>query len=372
MKKRRKKGTGSIAQRADGIWQFSIDLGKDTDGRRQRVHFYAASRAAVLRKVADERAAGGLRPRAKGTVAEWVERWLRDDVKPNRSPNTYAQYESVWRVHAAPLLLRLSLQKLDVEHVERLYSSLRDRGVSSAIVQRVSVVLARAIQVAIKRGYYLKRNPFVVVDKPAHHAKEAKALSLKEARRFLAAAQGTRFEALWIVLLTSGLRLGEALGLEWHDVDFDKGTLSVRQGLQEVNGYSRVGKLKTPSSKRLVKLGAFATAALLRRKDAAKSEKGHNSPFIFTTSTGGHPRRSNLRQKYFQPICETARITGLTIHGLRHSMTSLALSEGVPTKTVSSRLGHMTTRMTLDRYGHVIDGADEAAAEAIDGLFERS
>jgi integrase len=371
--RRRAKGEGSILQRADGTWQFSLGLGNDAAGKRQRKYLYASTRGALLRKIADETAKGGgsIRPRAKGTLGEWVERWLRDDVKPNRASNTFAQYETMWRVHAAPIVASSSLEKFGVSQVERLYAELREQGVGSATIQRVGVVLSRAVEVAIRRQSYFKPNPFRLVDKPRHRHKEARSLSVAEAQRFLEHAQGTRYEALWTLLLTTGLRLGEALGLEWKDVDLDRARIAIRQGLVEVNGYAKTGPLKTKSSRRQVELGATAVKALKRRRVTTREEQ-HGSSFVFTTRTGGHPRRANLRQRYFRPILAAAKIGGMTINALRHSMTSLALAEGVPAKTVAARLGHSTTRLTLDRYGHLMSGADRQAANTLDALLKRA
>lgn len=370
MAKRRAKGEGSIVERPDGVWQFSIDLGKDEAGKRQRKYVYAKTRAELQRKVADETARGGgtMKPRAKGTIGEWMERWLRDDVKPNLSGNTYATYESMWRVHAKPTLASVQLEKLDVPHVERLYSTMRKGGTSSSVIQRVATIMSRAISVAARRRVYFRSNPFALVDKPKHRHKETAILTVAEARRFIAAVQADRYEALWVLLITSGLRLGEALALEWRDVDLAGRSLAVRQGLTEVNGASKIGPLKTHSSRRRIELGSLAVEALKRRQAEAGKE-GHESPFIFTSTGGGHLKRSNLRQRHFQPALETAKITGLTIHGLRHSMTSLALAEGLSPKVVAERLGHSTVRLTQDRYQHVIPSLQRQAAKTIDSLL---
>jgi integrase len=369
--RRRPKGTGSIVQRPDGRWQFSVDLGAPADGRRRRKYLYARSRADLMRKVQDEvtRGGGTIQPAAKGTVGELMTSWLRDDVKPNRSGNTYALYEGMWRNHAAPILAHVPLEKFDVQHVERMYTTMRERGASSSVLHRVGVMIAGAIEVAIKRRKYFKPNPYRAVERPRHRHKESRALTLQEARRFLKRARGTEFEALWVLLLTGGLRLSEALGIEWRDVDFKNGALAVRQGLVEINGFVEIGPLKTKSSRRRVELGGLALAALRRRRADAKAN-GHNSPFVFTTSTGGHPRRSNLRQREFEPILKAAGLANVTIHGLRHSMTTLALAEGVPVKSVAARLGHTTTRLTLDRYGHLVAGGDREAADVLDSLLK--
>jgi integrase len=96
------------------------------------------------------------------------------------------------------------------------------------------------------------------------------------------------FGLLWILLLTTGLRLGEALGLEWKDVDLDRARIAIRQGLVEVNGYAKIGLLKTKSSRRQVELGATAVKALKRRRATTREEQLVSS-FVFTTRTGGIP-----------------------------------------------------------------------------------
>ncbi|MGA8532686.1 MAG: site-specific integrase [Candidatus Tumulicola sp.] len=298
-----------------------------------------------------------------------IEQWLRNDVRPNRSANTYALYEGMWRNHAAPGIGSISLERFDVPHVERLYATMREKGAGSSILHRVGVMMSGAIEVAIRRRKYFKPNPFRAVERPRHRYKETRPLGLAEAKRFLKHARGTDFEALWVLLLTGGLRLGEALGLEWRDVDLKNGALAIRQSLAEVNGFVEVGPLKTTGSRRRVELGTIALAALRKRKTAAKSE-GHGSSYVFTTRSGGHPRRSNLRQRHFQPILTAAKLDRVTIHGLRHSMTTLALAEGVPVKSVAARLGHTTTRLTLDRYGHLVAGADREAADVLDSLLK--
>lgn len=366
---RRPKGTGSIVQRADGRWQFSIDLGKDANGKRQRRTFYAVTRSELLRKVGDETAKGGgsLKPLAKGTVGEFVRSWLDDDVKPNRSPNTYALYDAMWRTHAQDTLGSVRLGKLGVPHIEALYAGMRKAGTSNAVQAKVGAVMQRAIAVAIRRGRYHFANPFMLVEKPRATPRTRHTLSSVEARRFLKAARGDEYEALWVMLLTSGLRLGEALALRWEDIDLAAGGISVERGLREVNGASTVGPLKTDSSKRRIEIGALAIDALRRHKAKRKAK----SPFVFVTAQGTHPKRSNLRQRHFEQICKKAKVSDLTIHGLRHSMTSLAVSQGISPKVVAERLGHSTVRLTLDRYSHVGPTLQREAADIIDALISK-
>ena len=373
--RRRAKGEGSIIELHDGkragTWAYVADLGRDPKtGKRRRRFVYARSKAELQRRVFDLRAKSGgtIRPRAPGTVGEWVKRWLEQDVEPNRSANTYALYETMWRVHVEPVIGARKLDKLDADDVTRLYARLREQGASSTIIHRAGVVMHRAIAVATRRGIFHRANPFALVDRPTPRPKEQHVLTAAEARRILAAARGDRLEALFVLLLTAGLRLGEALGLQWDDVDLERGRASVRRTLVEIGGKMELGPPKTHGSKRAVELGGLAIAALKRRRVTAKRE-GHGSGLIFSTLTGTPLRRSNVRRRHFDPILTAAKVKGVTLHGLRHAMTSFGISEGISPKVLAERLGHSTTKLTQDRYAHVLPGIQKQAAATIDALL---
>jgi integrase len=149
-------------------------------------------------------------------------------------------------------------------------------------------------------------------------------------------------------MLIAGLRLGEALGLEWKDVDLATGRIQVREQAAVVHGASVIAPLKTRSSRRIVEVGPVTLDALRRRRHVASTES-HNSPYVFATKEGRLVSRSNLRRRHFGKVCMNAGIVGLTIHGLRHSMTSHANSIGISPVVVAARLGHCSTKTALDR-----------------------
>jgi integrase len=362
MADRRAKGEGSVTQRSDGRWQYSVEV-PSTTGTRARRYFYGKSRSEVLRKVADETARGGgsLERLAVGTVGDWVEMWLREIIKPNRAANTLSLYTTMW-AHAKPLVGTIKLKDFDVRDVESLVAHLRKTSRPS-VPSKVVNVLKSSFSVAIKRKQYRYANPCSVVEVRAPRAKDGRALSVIEAKAFLKASRGTPFEALWVLLLSSGLRLSEALALEWQDVDLKKGSVLVKKALSEVNGICEVAETKTKGSNRRVELGSLALEALkARHKPKARG-------YVFTTATGGHPRRSNLRQREFNLICRVAGIEGLTIHGLRHSATSLALAAGIPVVAVAAMLGHGSARLVQERYGHALPSAHREASLAVDRML---
>ena len=165
-----------------------------------------------------------------------------------------------------------------------------------------------------------------------------------------------------------GLRLGECLGLKWADVNLKTGEIEIRQQATEVNYVVNIGPLKTKSSRRVIVVGPSVVEALRRRQAAARDE-GHKSSFCFTTPEGDLLNRTYIRRRHFRKICEAAKISKVHPHDLRHTMTSHAIAEGLSPIVVAARLGHKSTRMTLDRYSHQMPGQQAQAAAALEQRF---
>lgn len=226
-----------------------------------------------------------------------------------------------------------------------------------------------AFNAAIAQKKYRFANPWQVARIPSNgdddERPEARILTRDEAKRFISTARQDRFEALWLLLLLSGLRIGEGLGLQWDAVNLDTGRVDVRRQLTEVDGKPEVGPLKTPRSRRVIDVGAVTLAALRRRYKAAGAE-GHGSRYVFTANNGGFISRTNIRRRNFDSVCAKAGIKGLTPHGLRHSMTSHAYAAGLSPDLVARRLGHSTTRLSLDRYSHELPGQQREASDLLE------
>jgi integrase len=182
----------------------------------------------------------------------------------------------------------------------------------------------------------------------------------------VAAAGDDRFEALWILLIACGMRLGEALALRWSDVDLKTRKLLIRRSRSQVGG-PHDKDTKTVSSRRELKSGALALGALERRRQVAEKEP-HQSNFIFCTSVGTVILRENLRRSHFKPLIERAKVD-ITTRELRHSSISIGLAAGVSIKAMSDRSGHANSRTTLDRYARVLAGQYRLAADAIDAAL---
>ena len=349
--KRRPKGDGSIVHRSDGRWAYILDLGKDASGKRNRRTIYAADRAALMRRVQDERArqGGSIEKLEAGTVGEFLESWLTQTIEPNRASSTFALYEGMLRNHVLPIVSRTKLERFDADAVDRLYERMRANGATPSVMNSCARILRAAFEVRTKRKRVA--NPFRIVEAPKYQADEVRPLDVAQARRFLAAAKGTPMESLFVLALAAGLRLGEALAVRWTDLDEASRTLSIERALRDVKGHVSIEPTKTKRSRRTVPLNALAVAALKRRRTLAKKE-AHGSEYIHTGPTGAFLRPSYVRRIYFAPIVEAAEIEGATIHGLRHSFSTRLAAAGVSIRTIGDAMGHSRPSITLDTYQH--------------------
>jgi integrase len=364
---RRSNGEGSIYQRGDGRWCASIRLG----GKRRVV--YGRSRQEVARRLADaQRAAhqGRLVAPSRLTVGAFLTMWL-DAHSPALGPATRAGYEDVIRQHLTSMLGGMRLQALRPLHVVAWQAERRAAGVSAQRVATALKVLRTALTSAV-RWDLVPTNPTTGVERPRAARPERAVWTEVETGRFVAHATGytQTWDPLWLFLLGSGCRRGEALGLQWGDVDLEHGTVRIARAVQVVRNRAGVSSPKTPASVRSLTLPPFAVVALRvqrQRQVARRLAAGpnwHGDDFIFTTASGQHPLVSNLL-KALQCACTRAAVPRLTLHQLRHQHATLAIRAGVDAKTVQRRLGHTSLTMTLGLYAHALPSGDQQAADAL-------
>src|SRR5215204_1919282 len=208
MPKKRGKGEGSIYQRKDGRWvgQYLVYTEK---GPKYR-YLYGKTRQEVARKLTKamaDRGGGFIFDAGALTLGEYLDRWLVDSVRDTVRQRTWDRYESIVRVHIKPALGRIKLKAITPVHIRGLYREKLDARLAPRTVQYIHTTLHKALN----------------------------ALSPTQARAFLKAVRegGGRFEALYVLAVTAGLREGELLGLKWKDVGLDDGSLSVRRTLSE-------------------------------------------------------------------------------------------------------------------------------------------
>ncbi len=355
---KRGNGEGSITRRKDGLYMARYTVQTATGPKRKAI--YAKTRKEVSEKLAEalaNRDKGLLFEAGSLKLGEYLERWLNDSVRGSVKPVTFESYARLVRVHVAPALGRVKLNKLSPAHLQGFYRSKLDAGLSPRTVQYLHVVLHRALKQALRWGL-VARNAAVAVDPPKVHRKEVRTLSTGEVKKLLDAARDDRLEALYMLALTTGMRQGEMLGLRWEDVDLESGSL-------------RVQGTKTAGSRRAVKLSQRAKEALrrhlerqLREIDQAGSLWRENG-LVFATQSGTHLDRHNLLRQ-FRRLLKKAGLPDIPFHNLRHTCATILFGRNTHPKLVQALLGHASAKITLDTYSHVIPGMDDGVAEAMD------
>ena len=374
------KGDG-ITKRKDGryVARYTVHT---PDGPKRKV-IYGRKYKEVEKKLAEARgdAARGIVFDAKGaTLGAYLERWLEDAVKPGKAHRTYATHRQQVRSHIAPALGRVKLEALRKAHVDRLYADLlrakpQGGGLSPSSVRRVHAVLHAALEEAV-RGDLIPRNPASHANKPKARSKEIEPLDARQARALLDAARGDRFEALYALCLTAGLRQGEALGLKWSDVDLEGGTLRVNRQLQRVRrdgdeSGSLVFSEPKNASRRAVGLPPLAVSALREHRRHQLEDKlraglwWQDNDLVFASSKGTPLEAQNVVNRSFKPLLERAGLPPIRFHDLRHSCLSLLASRGEPIRDLQALAGHATAAFTLQRYTHHYDSSARRTADAM-------
>jgi integrase len=354
-------------------------VGYDSSGKPLRKYVSGKKRTDVVQKLKALRRKfddGLLLKDEDVKVAELFERWFNDVMRHQIAPSTFSNYQTIVRMHILPSHGNKRLTELTVSDVDKLLSQKADSGLSASTVRRIRAVLAQCLDQAI-RWELVRRNVASLSRSPKMVRHEGRTLSPDQARHLLETLKGHHNEALYALMLSTGLRRGEALGLLWTDFDRDTGILRISRQLKREGTSLVTTDTKTSLSRRAVNLPEEMLRALLdheRRQRAAKENLGSSwvsSGYIFTSSIGTPIDPRNLYRE-FQTVCRSAGLGDWHPHELRHSAASLMLAQGVKIQVVSQVLGHSSIRMTADVYGHILDPDRREAADAMGSLLWRS
>ncbi len=348
------------------------------EGRKRRT-VYGKTRKEVAGKLAkalSDRENGLVFDARRLTVGEYLGHWLEDSVRDTVRQRTWERYEQLVRVHIKPALGRIKLKALTPAHVRGLYREKLDDGLASRTVQYIHVTLHKALKDAVADGL-IPRNVTDAVRAPRAKGKEINALAPDQARAFLEAAGevGDRFEALYVLAITAGLREGELLGLKWEDLDLDAGTLSVRRTLSEARSgrFFEAPKNGKGRSIRLTKQAVEALRSHRKRQNEERLRLGtlwEDHGLVFPAQVGTPMNAKNLTVRSFKPLLERAGLPRtVRVHDLRHTCATLLLGKGVHPKIVQELLGHATIAITLDTYSHVLPNMQGEAVSAMEAAL---
>lgn len=389
MSNKRLKGEGSIRKRPDGRWEVRVSAGLDfATGHTKRVSKYADTQEEAVRMLHELQVlhAQGYDITGKTKLGEWLLLWLEVYMKDAIKQATYASYETIVKRHFIPAMGEIPLAELSPRLLQQFYRYKREtEGLSSKTIVNMNLCLHKALEHAL-REKLITSNPASAINLPRGERPDVTILTLDEQRCLMQASYAHRYGVFVRLVLATGLRLGELLGLRWEDIDVQASMLYVRRTLnrlpktnlpQDYTGSRTeivIQEPKSKNSKRSIPLLPMVLQELLQWRSvqecdrAAAGERYTDSGMIVTNPYGGYVEPRTFKD-YYDSILRLAGIGHRTFHALRHTFASRAMELGMDAKTLSMLMGHASVSFTMDTYAHVLDEQKISAMQLMTDVY---
>lgn len=370
----RELGTG-ISQRKDGRYQ-----GRYTDRFGKRKTLYHDKLAELKRLLSKAKYEDEMKLNIVDntiTLDEWFKKWINVHKYGVIRASTKSTYTQVYKKHIAPTLGKVRLQDITQLRVKDLLKKLDENGFGYETKNKVRILILDMFNKAMI-DEFINKNPAKSIKLTRDEKKDVRVLTPKEQTEFFDACKGTFYDNLFIVAVTTGLRVGEISALRWEDIDFERNTIKVTrtllyQKIEELGDTKKtfhINPPKTKTSKRDVPMGRQCILALKKQymqKNiiASKIPKKVDEKFqdlLFTTKYNT-PINSQIMCDAIKRIVDEINLTKDTLeevdvfsmHCFRHTFATRCFEAGIQPKTVQAYLGHATLQMTMDLYTSVLD-----------------
>ena len=398
---------GTITQRGENSFQLKFDIPNPGGARRTiRETVYAKSLSEAQKTLTArlaERDNGSWVEPSKTTLVEFITETI---ARGEYTPKIRGRYNEILRLHISPYfgpvdvaaidpaqlqwrlakiapdLKAVRLQDLTPRQIDNWQGALashsyRGRPIGPATRHQIDKVLRIALKRAVNLGL-LRHNPATGVKRPTVPRKEMAILTPAQLHDLVARLladprlEAHRLAGLAVVAAYSGARLGELVGLRWSDLDPSAGIWTLQRSIREHKKELTIVPCKTDRSRRVILLGPIATTFLecYKREQALRLlAAGHRvgpDDAVFDDGAGGIWPPHQVSNRWWKMLRQIGFAPPLSVHKLRHLHASLAIGAGVDILTISRRLGHANVNITLDVYGHLLDGADGRAAAAVE------
>ena len=355
---------GHIEKRGKNSYSLAISMGRDANTGKYKYQWVTVKGTKKeaekrLSEVLNQIDTGTFMKPGKTTLAEFLERWLKDYAWPNLSPRTAEGYEHIIRRHLMPAVGNITLTGLKPEHLQHYYSEkLRNGrcngagGLSAQTVRHQHTALHKALQTAVEWGL-LSRNAADAVSTPRVQRPEMHTWGEGDITHFLEAAKDTLYYALFYTAFFTGMRRSELLALRWQDVDFILSQVYVSRSLHLLKGGKVVFRSpKTAKGRRTVALPPSAILVLKEHYEKQKLERAMlgipltDDDLVFS-HMDGRPLLPNTVTHAWIKLVRHTGLKNIRLHDARHSHASLMLKQGVHPKIVQERLGHASIQIPL-------------------------
>ena len=283
---------------------------------------------------------------------EWLKIWLENYIKPSVKVRTYERYSLIVNKHIAKDLGECEIKTLSALVLQNYITKLLQngnhktgQGLSANSVNSVISLIQNSLRTANMLGI-AKEYTADKIKRPKLTEKPVECFSMQEQKQIESAVLISKKDKLFGILLClySGLRIGELIALQWSDIDFTKGILTVSKSCHDSKDGLVIDEPKTATSHRVIPLPKQLLPILKGIK------KKSDSPFVVSAS--GKPVSVRSYQRSFELLLKKLKIPHKSFHSLRHTFATRAIECGMDVKTLSEILGHKNPTITLNRYAH--------------------